>query len=282
MMKVTLRSLLYSQHRTPIIPQAAVNVPKDTLNGTTVRVGYFLARQPLIKSEPHPVEIEMSYMLQREHQRYSRHDTESYTKYLADKEFSGDSWNRMDSKEIVSNFFGLELYQDAIKGVLSRYKPNPRVTEEDYIDLFGDDMKADSDLPPARYTINRHLGDYLFLIVKDKVTGKWTIPSEERASHESLKTTAQRAIHEHHTGALDTFVWSNAPQAVLKDGDNHTFIYNVAYLSGRPNFEVMAESYTDHAWVTRNELRQYGPHFAHGDLEQTLLDIAPSGLFESP
>eukprot|EP00658_Telonema_sp_P-2_P068841 TRINITY_DN57830_c0_g1_i1.p1 TRINITY_DN57830_c0_g1~~TRINITY_DN57830_c0_g1_i1.p1 ORF type:complete len:120 (+),score=20.87 TRINITY_DN57830_c0_g1_i1:160-519(+) len=62
----------------------------------------------------------------------------------------------------------------------------------------------------------------------------------------------RRVIHEHHTGALDTFVWSNAPQAVLKDGDNHTFIYNVAYLSGRPNFEVMAESYTDHAWVTRN------------------------------
>jgi len=155
MMKVTLRSLLYSQHRTPIIPQAAVDVPKDALNGATIRVGYFLARQPLVKAEPHPVEIEMSYMLQREHQRYSRHDTESYTKYLADKEFSGDSWNRMDSKEIVSNFFGLELYQDAIKGVLGRYKPNPRVTEDDYLDLFAEDMKAD--VPPARYTINRRL-----------------------------------------------------------------------------------------------------------------------------
>lgn len=280
-MKCSLRGLMHSQHRTPVIPQAAVDVPKEALGGLTVKVGYLLARQPLVKSEPHPIESEMAYMLQREHQRYARHDAESYTRFLGDKEFSGDSWNRMDTKEIASNFFGLELYQDAIKTVLGRFKPNPRVTEDDYVDLFSDDIaKAE---PPARYTINRKLDDFLFLIVKEKASGKWTIPNVERDSHETLKTTAQRAIYQHHNGALDTFVWSNAPQAVLKEEEAkvHTYVYNVAYLSGRPSLETI-EDYVDHAWVTRNELRQYGGLYAHSDLEQTLLDIAPSGLFETP
>eukprot|EP00744_Colponema_vietnamica_P022030 GILI01031595.1.p1 GENE.GILI01031595.1~~GILI01031595.1.p1 ORF type:complete len:295 (-),score=34.93 GILI01031595.1:50-898(-) len=280
-MRQLSKLLFNAQHRTPILPQSPIVLAKDP--SAPIRVGYLLSRYPTIKSEPHPLESEMAFTLQREGSRYSRHEQETLTHFMAAREHSIDSWNRTDPAQITSNFFGLEMYQDSLKTVLNRYKPAPRMIPGDFIDIKAEQQLSE---PPKRQTLQRQLGDYLFLIVKDGTSGKWTVPSIEREEHETLRMTLDRAVNDHHNGGLDTFTWSNAPQAVVtsatflegKASAPRTFIYNVVYLAGRPDFAKLGCS--DHAWVTRNELAHYVGSYETPQLHSILRDIAPDAAFE--
>eukprot|EP00758_Cryptobia_borreli_P002216 Tbor_TRINITY_DN2865_c1_g1::TRINITY_DN2865_c1_g1_i1::g.23217::m.23217/K17427/MRPL46; large subunit ribosomal protein L46 len=285
--------LFHSQHRTPIIPQSPV--PSQPLPGDiTVYVGYLLHRSPSVKHDPHPIENEMAFMLEREHKRYARHEAETATHFMINRQQSVDSWGRQDPNDIVSNFFGLDIYQDALKNVLQRYLPQSRLTKHDFVDLFSDEMQQATNEPPKRHTIDRALDDYLFLIVKDKATGMWSIPSVAREPHETLRMTVDRALHTNHNGAVVSYLWSNAPQGVIRgysNGDTRkneeegkkclTFIYNATYLSGRPSFDSITPAVVDHAWVTRNELKQYSmTGYVHPDMLEVLRDIAPDAFFD--
>lgn len=300
-MRTTFRLLFNPQHRTPILPQLPVVLPKD--DKKVIRVGYLLSRNPIVKPEPHPLETEMGFMLQREHARYARHEADSLTAFMASRDQTIDAWGRSDPNQTISNYFGLEMYQDSMKTVLNRYKPLPRTVANDFVDIMAEQKLS---ALPTRHSIQRCLGDYLFLITKDATTGLWGVPSVEREPHETLRMTLDRSVNDHHKGSLDTYTFSNAPQAVLttypdykptnedlekaKQAQNSsadekkgkqvkTFIYNVVYLAGRPDFEGMGCS--DHAWVTRNELMQYYGSFSDPRLGSILRDIAPDALFEA-
>lgn len=267
----------HSQHRTPIVPQVLVADPPAPVR---VHVGYFLHRSQVVKHTPHPLEIEMSYLLEREHQRYSRHETtESATHFMAGRGQTMDLLNRTEPGLIMGNFFGLELYQDAMRVVMQRYSPERRVTAAD----LWDPEATTADGPPPRRTLHRRLDDLLFLIVQEEATGLWTVPHEERADGESLRVAADRAIATHHGDGLDCYVWSNAPQATvpIEDGMGRLFVYSATYLSGRPRFTDVQPRARDHAWVTRAELRQYAADFKSPQLLQALLDITPDSTFET-
>lgn len=266
----------HSQHRTPILPQMPVCDPVPT---EKICVGYLLQRNQIVKHSPHPLEIEMSYMLEREHGRYSRHEgSESATHFMASRGQSLDLLNRTDANQIKGNFFGLESYQDAMKVVLQRYHPERRVAAADLYD-----PAQLTDVPPKRHTLHRKLDDYLYLIVQDAATGRWTVPQTARAEKESLRMTLDRAVSSHHNDALDCYVWSNAPQAtvLLEQENTRLFVYVATYLSGRPNFGAMEPKLKDHAWVTRNELMQYKDAFASAQLADALTDISADSMFES-
>lgn len=269
----------HAQHRTPIIPQLHVQdeSPRST---TRVFVGYLLHRHPVVKHTPHPLEMEMGFLLDREHQRYCRHETsESMTHFMGQRGLSIDVLNRTDARQIQANFFGLELYQDAMRVVLQRYKPEKRVTPHD----LWDPAALHETAPPARHLINRKLDDYLYLIIQDSADGKWTVPQTAMTEKETLRMTADRAISTHNSDALDCFVWSNAPQAtVMNDADNtRLFVYSATYLMGRPRFSDFEPKPKDHAWVTRHEMSQYREEFKSPDLLEALLDISTDGMFES-
>ncbi|KAG5511135.1 hypothetical protein JKF63_07075 [Porcisia hertigi] len=268
--------LFHSQHRTPIIPQIHIH---DGPTTQRVHVGYYLHRNQIVKHSPHPLEVEMSYLLEREQQRYSRHEsTESATSFFASRGQTMDVLGRTDPNQIKGNFFGLELYQDAMKVVMERYTPEKRVTAAD---LWIPDALGDA--PPPRHTLHRKLDDFLYLIVQEEATGKWTIPHTARRDDESLRMTADRAISFQNSEKLDCYVWSNAPQATVffEDDNTRLFIYTATYLAGRPQFASYEPKVKDHAWVSRHELLQYSDNFKSSELLKALLDISADSSFEA-
>ncbi|EPY24523.1 39S ribosomal protein L46, mitochondrial [Angomonas deanei] len=269
-----------SQHRTPILPQLKVEEP------TTVErlyVGYVLQRGQIVKHNPHPLETEFAYLLEREHQRYSRHEaSESATQFLAARGQTMDLLNRSDVNQIKANFFGLEIYQDAMKVALQRYKPEDRVTPADK----WNPAALAEDEPPVRHTLHRKLEDYLYLIVRGEKSGRWMVPYTARKEGESLRMTCDRAISVHHGEGIDSYTWSNAPQATIPFTDEQgqaarLFLYVSTYLSGRPNFDTTEPKLKDHAWVSRRELLQYSDQFHSKALLEALRDITADSTFES-
>ncbi|KAL7698151.1 39S mitochondrial ribosomal protein L46 [Lotmaria passim] len=274
---VTSCRTFHSQHRTPIMPQVRVADPLPTQR---VHVGYYIHRNQIVKHTPHPLEVEMGYLLEREQQRYSRHEsTESATAFFASRGQSMDVLNRTDVNQIRGNFFGLELYQDAMKVVLQRYTPEQRVTPAD----VWSPAEMSDEAPPPRHTLHRKLDDFLYLIVQEAETGKWTIPHTARKGDESLRMTADRALSTHNAEGLDCFFWSNAPQAtvLLAEENTRLFIYAATYLSGRPLFDSFEPTPRDHAWVTRQELLQYSDSFKSPELMRALRDISADSTFEA-
>ncbi|EAN94033.1 hypothetical protein C3747_10g335 [Trypanosoma cruzi] len=269
----------HTQHRTPIIPQMPGG---DTVPGsnTGVLVGYLLHRHPVLKHTPHPLEMEMGFLLEREHQRYCRHEaSESATHFMGQRGLSIDVMNRTDPRETKGNFFGLDLYQDAMRVVLQRYKPERRVTPQD---LWNPSELSDT-TPPSRHSIHRKMDDYLYLIIQDAASSKWTVPYTALKDRETLRMGVDRAIAKHNSDALDCYVWSNAPQATVSNNVDNTrlFMYAATYLMGRPRFSEFEPTLKDHAWVTRHEMLQYKQEFQSAELLEALLDISADGIFES-
>jgi large subunit ribosomal protein L46 len=280
-MQRTLLRRFFGQHTTPVVPQVAA--PYD--GPLRISVGYLLYRNQVVKHDPHPLEQEMAFLLDREHQRYSRHDAESATHFFASRGLSVDTWGRVDPKAINDDFFALDAYQDAVTATTQRWAPTKRLCAADFADPF-----AAGAAPPARHTLNRALHDFLYLIVQDAASGKWTVPAAPRQERESLRTTLSRALAEHHGGALDTYTFSNSPQCVLQppaplDGAapaadrEQLYIYNTVYLAGRPAFDRLAPACADHAWVTRAELPQYD--FADDRLLAMLRDVTMDATFDA-
>jgi large subunit ribosomal protein L46 len=283
-MQRTLIARFFSQHRTPIMPQVTVSTPLDAQQ-KLVRVGYLLCRGQVVKHAPHPLETEYSYTVEREHQRYCRHDgSESVTHFLSSRGQTMDTANRSDAGQIMGDFYNLDLYQDAMRVVMQRFQPEKRNTDADFLRPL-DPALANG--PPPRLTLNRSLDDFLYLIIKHKDTGKWTIPSSLRKENESLRTAAERTVAEHNGDTFDAYFWSNAPTAVVrsvpKSGDSATeellFMYSASYLAGRPQFEAMGA--VDHAWVRRAELPQYLEQgFDHQDMLSVLMDVTLDSTFD--
>ena len=256
------------QHKTPVVPQAAVEYA--TPAGRSIRVGYLLCRRPVVKPDLHPLEQEMSFTLDREHSRYARQGDDNATSYMGNRDASIDTWQRKDAKAIRSNFFNSELYNEALRTTVERYEVQKRLREADLVNPF---EWAESAQPPKRQTLDRSLTKHLYLIVRDETADKWTIPSEERVNHESLRMTCDRAISTHHDDAVETFIQSNAPQGLVgKADDAKLFIFNTFYLTGAPNFGKVYPKNSDHAWITREELaNDYAPEeFVHAEMKHVL------------
>lgn len=274
-MRRTWRRLAYAQRDTPVLPprHAVYDGPLD------IAVGYLLCRPQVVHHAAHPLETEMSYVLEREHKTYSRHEKDTLS-FFGDYSATLDLGNRTDPAQITRNFFQSPAYDDAVAVVAQKWKPAPRITPADFADPFAPGV-------PQRHTLSRALSDYLYLIVRDEATGAWTVPSGKRRTHEPLRATMDRVFDDHHgLGNVTTYCYSNAPQAVLLgngteaekgNSDKQLYVYVNTYCRGRPSFDKMGVK--DHAWVTRRELCDYA--FAHPDALGVLQDITFSSSLVS-
>jgi hypothetical protein len=260
----------YSQRDTPTLPQMPVE-PIDF----KARVGYFISRNAIVKHDPHPIEQEIANVVERDHQRYARLDDESALHFFQRSGISIDVANRSDPAQIQADFFGNEAYAEALHATAKRFAPAKRLQAADYYDPFDESL---ANGPPKRQTLNRKLAEYLFLIVREAQTGKWTVPSISRHPSESLRMTLDRAVATQHP-RLSTFCFSNCPQGVVKNyagTGEPLYVFATTYLSGRPSIEDMA-GHDDHAWVSRSELAEY--EFVP-DAFELLRDIAVSNYFD--
>ena len=262
-MRRCIRALAFAQRDTPVLPlrSALYDGPVN------IRVGYLLCRPQIVHHAPHPLETELSYVIEREHKSYARHDKD-VVGHFADYACSIDNNNRQDSSAIAKSFFGQPAYDDAVRAVAGRWKPGKRVTPADFVDPFADAVQ--------RHTLHRALADCLYLIIREKRTAKWTVPSVSRKSDEPLRATVQRALDTHHgAGGLLSYCFSNAPQAVLSSGENdRLFVFSTVYCRGRPTFKGIDPEIDEHAWVTPRELSDY--EYVHDDALAVLQDITYS------
>jgi hypothetical protein len=267
--------LFHHQRDTPVLGQMPIP-PCDF----AARIGYLLMRNQVVKHEPHPLEHEFANALEREQQKYARVEEETANHFFAKHGLTLDAASRSEPRQIEDDFFPSEEYKEALKATIQRYEVPRRVQPADIVDLSDPALDA---APPARRTLQRHLGDFLFLIVRDAATGKWTIPSAPRAPKEPVRMTLDRVVAEHHGALFSAYAFSNAPQAVLQPDAAPTleeplFVFNATYLAGRPSFERITPPVDDHAWVRRDELDEY--EFAHDGLGDLLRDIAVSSVMD--
>eukprot|EP00760_Papus_ankaliazontas_P002051 PhM_4_TR1080/c0_g1_i1/m.94180/K17427/MRPL46; large subunit ribosomal protein L46 len=253
----------HSQRDIPILPQQSVYY-----NGKKkIHVGYLMMRPQVVRPDPHPLETEGTFMLDQEYQRYSRHEKEAPASFLKARGANLDNWNR-DEGAVKKNFFNLDLYADSYRTMLSTWTPPPRVTD------------ADFDPASPRQTLRRALSDNLFLIANPSnttgdVASGWIVPAIPRKDGESLRMTLERCVFEHHGDGIDYSIISNAPQGVLfrgGDKDAPTYLFVITYLDGKPQTEKIG---TSHAWVTRQEILEYG--FVENEAKDLLYDMTIDG-----
>lgn len=268
----TSRRHFHGQRDTPIVPQAKVAPPSQgdhRPRDGSMHVGYLLSRNPVVKPDAHPLEQEMAFLLDREHQRYSRHPEEHANAFFAQKAVTLDSWNRHEPSKVLTDFYSLPSYNDAVQVVLKRYQPAPRLQQADFWDPF-DAGRVNS--PPPRHTLARGLSEFLYLIVKYQDSQRWGVPYSYCAAanggavavptgvlpndggrrvDESLRLALDHTIVDHHGDSLDTYCNTNCPQGVISMRGTDTaavdsgapqasmmYIFVPTYLSGRPKFSA--------------------------------------------
>lgn len=253
------RRFYHSQHRIPRLPQLPTNdhvklMRDNAETGTSghpylppngIHVGYLLHRHPVVKPTLHPLERSMGFLLERQHQLYSRHpSSETACHFFRDRQQESiDAYQRKDPQDIRRDFFGLEGYQDAIKATLQRYQRlPPRLQPSDFTDvasrLTNNDQhqpkKQQCTTPPPRHTLQRKLDDYLYLIVRyadpnggngkkngsleeeGKLCGKWGIPFTPLQERETLRMAAERCLQEPHNDNLHFYLWGCGPQGTIR------------------------------------------------------------------
>eukprot|EP00796_Vickermania_ingenoplastis_P001119 gene1119-654_t len=291
----------HSQHRTPRVPQLHTSDELPGSNGgessesvPTLHVGYLLHRHPIVKPTLHPMERSFGFLLERQHQVYSRHPaSESAQHFFRDAQQSVDAHQRTDPRDIRRDFYGLEGYREALHTTIERYQHvPPRVQSTDRVCTLSHRLRDDKTGPPPRRTLQRKLDDYLYLLVQydnePGLAGKWGIPFTPLRRSETLRMAAERCLQEPHGDKVDYYMWGCGPQGTVVlpsptevNPPRRLFVYSPVYLSGRPNFDAMEPRIVDHAWVSRAEIRQYRDAFASNTLQELLLDISADAYFET-
>ena len=128
---------------------------------------------------------------------------------------------------------------------IKNWKPQRRWTKDD----FNDNRKS----------LNRQLENRVYLIFKDKETGKWKFPDTIRTNPHTMRSAVQEFFVKTMKSRVNGHFISYSPTAHYVNPSNpmdKTFFYRVIYIGGVPPFKQMAE-FSDHAWVTRHQLDDY-------------------------
>lgn len=289
----------HSQHRTPRLPQLHTKdaLPQQSEGASpsplTLHVGYLLHRHPVVKPTLHPLERSFGFMLEKEHQTYSRHPgVESATHFFRDHASSIDSHQRTDPQAIRRDFYGLESYQDAMQATLQRFtQVPPRVQPTDFTDVAAFRSATSRTSPPARHSLQRKLDDYLYFLVRyadDEEAnwkGKWGVPFTALRQSETLRMAADRCLQEPHQDQVEAYVWGCGPQGTVMlpsqlPDTQRLFLFSATYLAGRPKFDALHPRIADHAWVSRREMRQYRADFVSDEVLELLLDVSADAYYE--
>ncbi len=126
--------------------------------------------------------------------------------------------------------------------------------------------ETEADQTGDRSTIHRKLAEFLFLVVKDK-DGNWGFPKCEHSEGETMRQTAERSLKDFAGDSLECWVVGNAPQGHYKEANGTTFYYRGSYLEGEL---ALQGGYTDHLWLTKEELGEFFDADHHDLLKKML------------
>lgn len=106
----------------------------------------------------------------------------------------------------------------------------------------------------------RALADFLFLVVKDKRTGRWGFPTAPHEEGETARATAERALAASLAdGAVETYTVGNAPCGHIAEAEGTgapLFFYRASFLDGEVRL-ASGGAAKDFAWLTKAELKEY-------------------------
>lgn len=265
----------------PSLPIPEADIPKKVFyeGPEKLRAAYVLERTPKLFPAHHPAEFDFNQLAFGNRQYYSRHQWEDFFEYF-------EEWKKIKRKAI----------KDKVKGHIVVPNP-PRRTGKDHLEFERNQgrnyfspvrdywMKnwqpqpvfTQDDLDDNRYSINRCLSKRLFLIFKDKTTGKWKFPDARRKDPESMRASAQFKFQRDMGKKVLGHFNSHAPLNVYEKAvDDKTFFYHVFYMGGRPPFEKLSASFDDHAWVTRQQMDEY--EFVDASYKKAVVDMLWDGL----
>eukprot|EP01061_Rhynchopus_euleeides_P022208 TRINITY_DN36173_c0_g1_i1.p1 TRINITY_DN36173_c0_g1~~TRINITY_DN36173_c0_g1_i1.p1 ORF type:complete len:314 (+),score=83.29 TRINITY_DN36173_c0_g1_i1:49-942(+) len=219
----------------PSLPQPKVLYTGDK----KFDVAYILQREPVVTPEVHPMVRDFEKRIKEEHRRYPR-TTEGSNLSQAVKKSMPDVYKTLSGQGASVYWREPKFVQQELT-LLRSHKIGERTTALDVDDTS------------ERKSLNRRFMERLFLIIqKDNV---WQFPTARRKQGETLRSTVDRALLQDHRARIETHSLSNAPTGHHTDGDVVTCFFPVYYLTGLPQFPLQGS--TQHAWVTRNELREY-------------------------
>mmetsp|Transcript_31378 Transcript_31378/g.102337 ORF Transcript_31378/g.102337 Transcript_31378/m.102337 type:complete len:194 (+) Transcript_31378:29-610(+) len=153
-------------------------------------------------------------------------------------------------------------WSEELEAQAKAYSPAPRTTVDE------EDVRS----------LNRKLDTFLFLVVKGS-DGRWRFPEAPHQDGETMRNTAERALHETVGDALVTYTIGNAPMAHFRraeagtasategeDGDTGAggsggdaegtlFHYKMSLLEAEGDLR-RGGSAEDFAWLTKEEIVQ--------------------------
>ncbi|KAJ3293727.1 hypothetical protein BCR33DRAFT_712597 [Rhizoclosmatium globosum] len=106
-------------------------------------------------------------------------------------------------------------------------------------------------------SLDRKLADPVFLVVKSKSTGKWSLPGsfQQIKQGELLHEAAKRSIEESCGTKMETWAVGKIPIGhVAKSEKDKTFIMKQLILSGQVDLNPSVVS--EHAWLTKEEMKE--------------------------
>ncbi|KAL9647175.1 hypothetical protein ABK040_004891 [Willaertia magna] len=254
-------------YKTPI-PEKDIPKEVNYTGPETLRVAFCLERLPRLANDIHPLEKEMSELQKNNMNYYSKHKWLDFTEYYEEwlkikkkqenqkgaKKEGPDVHIKVPDPQEMTEKQRMEYEKSQGKGYmtestdywLKNWKPQRRFTKDD----FNDNRKS----------INRQLENRLYLIFKDKETGKWLFPHTIRKNPHTMRSAAQEFFTKTMSNRVHGHFIGYAPTAHYVNPNNPldmTFFYRVMYIGGVPPFKALAPQFSDHAWVTRHQFDDY-------------------------
>ncbi|KAJ9108724.1 hypothetical protein QFC21_000044 [Naganishia friedmannii] len=127
-----------------------------------------------------------------------------------------------------------------------------------------------------KMSVERVRAGDVYLLVKEKATGRWGLPVGPLNEKEALHEAAARNLSEGLGQGMDTWLVTRKPVGMIegKTPEEHTFIFKSHILAGQPVLATNSQ-YAEYAWLTKPEIRQAmtsgGPGAAEWEQVEPLL-----------
>jgi large subunit ribosomal protein L46 len=254
------------------------------------KVSYVLERTPVCTYQEHPLEIELQNETEKENHYYSRNKYHSFEEYyeawkqekqVVEKKLNKKKKKNLDftrefanlqvpdpkyTKDDVKNIYRMMAKKEGAKApqeILRTFNPMPRYTLDD--------------LEDNRHSLNRKLMNNLYLIVKDKETGKWKFPETVRQNPLTLRLSIEKKFMEDMEGKVVGKFNTHHPFGHHNVSKNENiYFFRSIFLSGKVTSDLIQKQWADFQWVTRQELRDY--ELEYETSKQMFLDVLEDGF----
>lgn len=222
----------------------ASNAGPSTTSG--LKAAMLIHRAPLLTPTPSP--LDQAYHQYSSSLRLALSNpvpTEFYFKKgsLTERRFSRAQWQREKA-----------VFGDKLAGKQPDVGELP-VEEEPKLNAREQEGEVEEPSAEAAKKVERQGEGNLYLMVKDKKSGKWSLPTGGLEKGEALHEAASRIVSTQVGEDMDLWLVTRKPIGLIEDASEKTFIFKSHILAGAPS-PTSSSSYSDYAWLTKEEIRR--------------------------